>query len=203
MSVCGGFWVKSFFLKQIRGLSFSCHFWILRWDIQRIREQRMFQRLQQRMNRKKVITEAEPELSSFYPDTEDGSSTRLHFWLIAFFLEIITSFSPSGSRNHSDHSLLACGCIWPSTAQTVTRVSSYNDCIIISAHLGHWCYGLWYFPAETLSCPGWTTEVDVASRCPKNTRLTGLVGSEALPIAAQNSGNVCCMIGEKVSRHYV
>ncbi|XP_068439924.1 male-specific lethal 1 homolog isoform X2 [Clinocottus analis] len=42
-----------------------------RWDIQRIREQRMFQRLQQRMNRKKVVPESEPELSSFYPDTED------------------------------------------------------------------------------------------------------------------------------------
>ncbi|XP_077594413.1 male-specific lethal 1 homolog [Stigmatopora nigra] len=42
-----------------------------RWDIQRIREQRMFQRLQQRMNRKKVIPESEPELSSFYPETED------------------------------------------------------------------------------------------------------------------------------------
>ncbi|XP_047465281.1 male-specific lethal 1 homolog isoform X2 [Mugil cephalus] len=42
-----------------------------RWDIQRIREQRMFQRLQQRMNRKKVVQETEPELSSFYPDTED------------------------------------------------------------------------------------------------------------------------------------
>ncbi|XP_061612738.1 male-specific lethal 1 homolog [Phyllopteryx taeniolatus] len=42
-----------------------------RWDIQRIREQRMFQRLQQRMNRKKIIPETEPELSSFYPETED------------------------------------------------------------------------------------------------------------------------------------
>lgn len=41
-----------------------------RWDIQRIREQRMFQRLQQRMNKKKV-QESEPELSSFYPETED------------------------------------------------------------------------------------------------------------------------------------
>lgn len=37
----------------------------------------MFQRLQQRMNRKKVITEAEPELASFYPDTEDGWCTPL------------------------------------------------------------------------------------------------------------------------------
>ncbi|XP_054454931.1 male-specific lethal 1 homolog isoform X2 [Anoplopoma fimbria] len=45
-----------------------------RWDIQRIREQRMFQRLQQRMNRKKVVPETEPELSSFYPDTEDVES---------------------------------------------------------------------------------------------------------------------------------
>lgn len=33
----------------------------------------MFQRLQQRMNRKKVVQETEPELSSFYPDTEDGT----------------------------------------------------------------------------------------------------------------------------------
>lgn len=46
-----------------------------RWDIQRIREQRMFQRLQQRMNRKKVVPESEPELSSFYPDTEDGMAS--------------------------------------------------------------------------------------------------------------------------------
>ncbi|XP_029933516.1 male-specific lethal 1 homolog [Myripristis murdjan] len=45
-----------------------------RWDIQRIREQRMFQRLQQRMNKKKVVQEVEPELSSFYPDTEDVES---------------------------------------------------------------------------------------------------------------------------------
>uniref|UniRef100_A0A8C5HSQ2 PEHE domain-containing protein n=1 Tax=Gouania willdenowi TaxID=441366 RepID=A0A8C5HSQ2_GOUWI len=42
-----------------------------RWDIQRIREQRMFQRLQQRMNRKKVVQEAEPDVASFYPETED------------------------------------------------------------------------------------------------------------------------------------
>lgn len=48
-----------------------------RWDIQRIREQRMFQRLQQRMNRKKIVPETEPELSSFYPDTEDGASAQL------------------------------------------------------------------------------------------------------------------------------
>ncbi|XP_016127421.1 male-specific lethal 1-like 1, partial [Sinocyclocheilus grahami] len=45
-----------------------------RWDIQRIREQRMFQRLQQRMNRRKVIQESEPELLSFYPDSEDVES---------------------------------------------------------------------------------------------------------------------------------
>ncbi|XP_073698517.1 male-specific lethal 1-like 1 [Garra rufa] len=45
-----------------------------RWDIQRIREQRMFQRLQQRMNRRKVIQESEPELLSFYPDPEDVES---------------------------------------------------------------------------------------------------------------------------------
>uniref|UniRef100_A0AAY4CZH8 PEHE domain-containing protein n=1 Tax=Denticeps clupeoides TaxID=299321 RepID=A0AAY4CZH8_9TELE len=42
-----------------------------RWDIQRIREQRIFQRLQQRMNKKKVVQEVEPELLSFYPRPED------------------------------------------------------------------------------------------------------------------------------------
>lgn len=46
----------------------------------------MFQRLQQRMNRKKVVPESEPELSSFYPDTEDGTTSRpltlaLHIYL--------------------------------------------------------------------------------------------------------------------------
>ncbi|XP_004080702.1 male-specific lethal 1 homolog isoform X1 [Oryzias latipes] len=48
-----------------------------RWDIQRIREQRMFQRLQQRMNRKKNVQEMEPDLSSFYPDTEDVESIMI------------------------------------------------------------------------------------------------------------------------------
>lgn len=48
-----------------------------RWDIQRIREQRMFQRLQQRMNRRKVIQESEPELRSFYPDPEDVESVMV------------------------------------------------------------------------------------------------------------------------------
>ncbi|XP_056325182.1 male-specific lethal 1 homolog isoform X1 [Danio aesculapii] len=44
-----------------------------RWDIQRIREQRMLQRLQQRMEKKKpnVVQESEPEVSSFHPDLEN------------------------------------------------------------------------------------------------------------------------------------
>lgn len=37
----------------------------------------MFQRLQQRMNRKKVVQETEPDISSFYPDTEDGTAGSL------------------------------------------------------------------------------------------------------------------------------
>uniref|UniRef100_A0A9J8AYL3 MSL complex subunit 1b n=1 Tax=Cyprinus carpio carpio TaxID=630221 RepID=A0A9J8AYL3_CYPCA len=45
-----------------------------RWDIQRIREQRMLQRLQQRMEKKKTnVPESEPELSSFYPNVENGT----------------------------------------------------------------------------------------------------------------------------------
>ncbi|KTF94233.1 hypothetical protein cypCar_00016863, partial [Cyprinus carpio] len=43
-----------------------------RWDIQRIREQRMLQRLQQRMEKKKTnVQESEPELFSFYPDVDN------------------------------------------------------------------------------------------------------------------------------------
>ncbi|KAL7857024.1 hypothetical protein SRHO_G00159230 [Serrasalmus rhombeus] len=46
-----------------------------RWDIQRIREQRMLQRLQQRMEKRKInVQESEPELSSFYPDIDDVES---------------------------------------------------------------------------------------------------------------------------------
>lgn len=37
----------------------------------------MFQRLQQRMNKQKVIQESEPELFSFYPEAEDGMSLAL------------------------------------------------------------------------------------------------------------------------------
>ncbi|XP_067088561.1 male-specific lethal 1-like 1 [Osmerus mordax] len=57
-----------------------------RWDIQRIREQRMFQRLQQRMNRRKGIQESEPEVLSFYPDAEDVEALIItpHLPVVAF-----------------------------------------------------------------------------------------------------------------------
>ncbi|KAG5279317.1 hypothetical protein AALO_G00076440 [Alosa alosa] len=48
-----------------------------RWDIQRIREQRIFQRLQQRMNKKKAIPEPESHLLSFYPEAEDVESIMI------------------------------------------------------------------------------------------------------------------------------
>ncbi|KAL4659871.1 hypothetical protein GN956_G181 [Arapaima gigas] len=60
-----------------------------RWDIQRIREQRMFQRLQQRMNKKKGFQESEPEVSSFYPDIEDVESL-----LITPFLPVVAFGRP-------------------------------------------------------------------------------------------------------------
>lgn len=60
-----------------------------RWDIQRIREQRMFQRLQQRMNKKKGIQESEPEVASFYPDTEDVESI-----IITPFLPVVAFGRP-------------------------------------------------------------------------------------------------------------
>uniref|UniRef100_A0A8C7F3X8 MSL complex subunit 1a n=1 Tax=Oncorhynchus kisutch TaxID=8019 RepID=A0A8C7F3X8_ONCKI len=57
-----------------------------RWDIQRIREQRMFQRLQQRMNKRKGIQESEPEVFSFYPEAEDVESLMItpHLPVVVF-----------------------------------------------------------------------------------------------------------------------
>lgn len=51
-----------------------CFVWFvfLRWDIQRIREQRILQRLQLRMYKKKGIQESEPEVTSFFPEPDDG-----------------------------------------------------------------------------------------------------------------------------------
>lgn len=43
----------------------------------------------------------------------------------------------------------------------------------------------------TLSCRGWMTEAGVASRCPKNTPLTGPVGSE--PRVALTAQSCCSM----------
>ncbi|XP_076852995.1 male-specific lethal 1-like 1 isoform X2 [Brachyhypopomus gauderio] len=48
-----------------------------RWDIQRIREQRIFQRLQQRTSKRKVIQASEPELLSFYPEAEHVESIMI------------------------------------------------------------------------------------------------------------------------------
>ncbi|XP_062894910.1 male-specific lethal 1 homolog [Mobula hypostoma] len=45
-----------------------------RWDIQRIREQRLLQRLQLRMYKKKGIQESESEILSFFPETDDVES---------------------------------------------------------------------------------------------------------------------------------
>lgn len=58
-----------------------------RWDIQRIREQRMLQRLQQRMEKKKVtVQETKPEVSSFYPDPESVEFIEVtpHLPVVAF-----------------------------------------------------------------------------------------------------------------------
>ncbi|XP_014741000.1 PREDICTED: male-specific lethal 1 homolog isoform X1 [Sturnus vulgaris] len=46
-----------------------------RWDIQRIREQRILQRLQLRMYKRKGIQESEPEVTSFFPEPDDGTSS--------------------------------------------------------------------------------------------------------------------------------
>ncbi|XP_058037834.1 male-specific lethal 1 homolog [Ahaetulla prasina] len=48
-----------------------------RWDIQRIREQRILQRLQLRMYKKKGIQESEPEVTSFFPESDDVESLTI------------------------------------------------------------------------------------------------------------------------------
>ncbi|XP_077056884.1 male-specific lethal 1 homolog [Siphateles boraxobius] len=61
-----------------------------RWDIQRIREQRMLQRLQQRMEKKKTnVQESEPEVSSFHPDLENVEAI-----LVTPFLPVVAFGRP-------------------------------------------------------------------------------------------------------------
>ncbi|XP_067285423.1 male-specific lethal 1 homolog [Pseudorasbora parva] len=61
-----------------------------RWDIQRIREQRMLQRLQQRMEKKKTnVPESEPEVSSFHPDLESVEAI-----LVTPFLPVVAFGRP-------------------------------------------------------------------------------------------------------------
>ncbi|XP_053117616.1 male-specific lethal 1 homolog isoform X2 [Hemicordylus capensis] len=57
-----------------------------RWDIQRIREQRILQRLQLRMYKKKGIQESEPEVTSFFPESDDVESLLItpHLPVVAF-----------------------------------------------------------------------------------------------------------------------
>ncbi|XP_074080093.1 male-specific lethal 1 homolog isoform X2 [Macrotis lagotis] len=60
-----------------------------RWDIQRIREQRILQRLQLRMYKKKGIQESEPEVTSFFPEPDDVESL-----LITPFLPVVAFGRP-------------------------------------------------------------------------------------------------------------
>ncbi|KAM4622740.1 male-specific lethal 1 homolog isoform 2-T2 [Discoglossus pictus] len=48
-----------------------------RWDIQRIREQRILQRLQLRMYKKKGSQESEPEVTSFFPELDEVESVMI------------------------------------------------------------------------------------------------------------------------------
>lgn len=62
----GGMWQSAQAPELPRAILFS------RWDIQRIREQRILQRLQLRMYKRKGIQESEPEVTSFFPEPDDG-----------------------------------------------------------------------------------------------------------------------------------
>lgn len=71
-----------------------------RWDIQRIREQRMFQRLQQRMNKRKMNQESEPEVVSFYPNPEDVESI-----MVTPFLPVVAFGRPLPNPKQQDFKL--------------------------------------------------------------------------------------------------
>lgn len=71
-----------------------------RWDIQRIREQKMFQHLHQRMNRRKVIQESEPELLSFYPEPED-----VEYIMVTPFLPVVAFGRPLPNLKQQDFDL--------------------------------------------------------------------------------------------------
>lgn len=65
-----GQWLEAMF--SVKLYCVLCLFPLSRWDIQRIREQRILQRLQLRMYKKKGIQESEPEVTSFFPESDDG-----------------------------------------------------------------------------------------------------------------------------------
>lgn len=87
----------------------------------------MFQRLQQRMNRRKVIQESEPELLSFYPDPEDGMSAdgffpHVHWkYLVRSFNVLISVYFLSGV--YYGDTLFASGGFWKTSSQPETAVS--------------------------------------------------------------------------------
>lgn len=83
----------------------------------------MFQRLQERMNKQKVIQESEPELLSFYPEPEDGMAL-VQVTMICFsikngrfindrYLTFVSIFVfPPCSGVCYDHTFPASGGIW-------------------------------------------------------------------------------------------
>ncbi|XP_077773417.1 male-specific lethal 1 homolog [Podarcis muralis] len=71
-----------------------------RWDIQRIREQRILQRLQLRMYKKKGIQESEPEVTSFFPESDDVESL-----LITPYLPVVAFGRPLPKLNPQNFEL--------------------------------------------------------------------------------------------------
>lgn len=108
----------------------ACGWLFSRWDIQRIREQRILQRLQLRMYKRKGIQESEPEVTSFFPEPDDGECLVVQAGLSALCSSVTPFLSPSGKL--ADHPLPACRCLWPPLTQTDPTVSTK----------GHWRWGI-------------------------------------------------------------
>uniref|UniRef100_A0A8B9PB09 PEHE domain-containing protein n=1 Tax=Apteryx owenii TaxID=8824 RepID=A0A8B9PB09_APTOW len=81
-----------------------------RWDIQRIREQRILQRLQLRMYKRKGIQESEPEVTSFFPEPDDVESLLITPYLpvVAFGRPLPKLTPQAGCRRGARHEPPGC-----------------------------------------------------------------------------------------------
>lgn len=113
----GGLW-HCLWLLTFPAILFS------RWDIQRIREQRILQRLQLRMYKRKGIQESEPEVTSFFPEPDDGETWKGGVGGGGADEGVSHALVSLHSGKFAHHPLPARRRLWPALAQTDPTVST-------------------------------------------------------------------------------